>query len=88
MMYWYGNGMGGWGFVLMTVAVLVFWSLLIGAIVAPVRCFGPAGRAGRVSEPTPSGPERILAERYARGEIDEQEYRHRMAAVGRGGTQA
>ena len=28
MMYW-GNGMGGWGYVLMTVSMLLFWGLLI-----------------------------------------------------------
>ena len=29
----------------------------------------------------PKGPERMLAERYARGEIDEEEYRERLAVL-------
>jgi putative membrane protein len=29
----------------------------------------------------PKGPERTLAERYARGEIDEEEYRERLGVL-------
>lgn len=78
MMYWYGNGMGGWGYVLMALSTLVFWALIIGAIVALVRHLGDVRPAGQA--PT-TGPEGILAERFARGEIDEEEYRRRIAVV-------
>lgn len=84
-MYWYGTGMGGWGYVLMTLSMLLFWALIIGAIVALVRYLG-AGRTDRVTSTTPSGPERILADRFARGEIDEEEYRRRMAVIRRAAT--
>jgi putative membrane protein len=30
------------------------------------------------ARPTPADPRRLLAERFARGEIDEQEYRHAL----------
>jgi putative membrane protein len=73
--------MGGWGYVLMTLSMLLFWGLIIGAVVALVRYFGGAGRAVQVTPTTPNGPERILAERFARGEIDEDEYRRRIAVV-------
>ena len=33
-MMWYGDGMGGWGFVLMAVSTLVFWGALIAGGVA------------------------------------------------------
>jgi len=79
-MMWYGTGMGGWGYVLMTLSMLLFWGLVIGAIVALVRYFG-AGRADRPTPTTPNGAEGILAERFARGEIDEEEYRHRVAVI-------
>ncbi len=43
-MYW-GNGMGGWGMVLMTVSSLLFWGLVIAGIVALVRYAGRSGQA-------------------------------------------
>lgn len=52
---------------------------------------GPFGAPGPYGAPGPSGPgawagsglapEQILADRFARGEIDEKEYRQRMAAL-------
>ena len=35
----------------------------------------------------PPAPERLLAERFARGEIDEEEYRRRLAVL-RGASEA
>ena len=76
MMYW-GSGMGGWGMFLMTVTNLLFWGLLIAGIVLLVRYLGRGNHTG-----TPVGqprtPEQLLAERFARGEIDEEEYRRRL----------
>lgn len=80
-MMWYGTGMGGWEYALMTLSMLLFWGLVIGAIVALVRYLGGAGRASQAAPTRAIGPERILAERFARGEIDEEEYRRRIAVV-------
>jgi putative membrane protein len=80
MMYWYGSGMGGWGYALMAVSMLLFWVLIVGAVVALVR-YLTAGRADRATPTTQNAPEGILAERFARGEIDEEEYRHQMAVI-------
>lgn len=83
-MYWYGHGMGGWGFGLMAFSFLLFWALVIVAIVLLVRYFGRAGRQGGSFPPPGSyGPpgstaEQLLAERFARGEIDEEEYQRRL----------
>jgi putative membrane protein len=79
MMYW-GNGMGGWGMVLMIVSSLLFWGLVIAGIVALVRY---AGRGGQTGTPTGEGPtpQRILTERFARGEIDEDEYTQRLRVL-------
>jgi putative membrane protein len=76
MMY-YGPGMGAWGYLLMTANMLLFWGLLVAGIVFLVRYFGRPGPAGTHTET-------ILAERFARGEIDEEEYRGRLRTL-RGG---
>lgn len=80
MMYWYSNGMGDWGYVLMALSMLLFWGLIIGAIVALARYLGGARPTGQ-AQTTQNRPEGILAERFARGEIDEEEYRRRIAVV-------
>jgi len=82
MMYW-DNGMGGWGMALMTVSTLLFWGLVIAGIVALVRYTGRGVPRG--GPPAETGtPQRVLAERYARGEIDEEEYTRRLAVLGGG----
>ncbi len=80
MMYW-GNGMGGWGMAMMTVSSLLFWGLIIVGIVVLVRYVGRSGHpAPPVSErPT---PQQVLADRFARGEIDEEEYTRRLQVLG------
>jgi putative membrane protein len=81
MMYWYGTGMGGWGYVLMTVNLVLFWGLIVGGIFAVVRHFGGPGRAHQAVTWEQQTPEQILAQRFARGEIDEEEYHRRIAIV-------
>ena len=77
-MWWYGDGnLNAWGYVLMTVSMLLFWGLVIYGVVWLVR-YG--GRDDRSSTQVPT-PEDVLAERFARGEIDEQEYRERLATL-------
>jgi putative membrane protein len=80
MMYW-GSGMGGWGMVLMTVSTLLFWAMVIAGVFALVRYAGRGGQAG-----APTGhrltPQQLLAERFARSEIDEDEYLRRMQVLG------
>jgi putative membrane protein len=79
MMYW-GNGMGGWGYVVMTVSMLLFWGLLIVGVVLLVRYVGADRR--QPPPPTPaSDPQSLLAERFARGEINEDDYRQRLKVL-------
>jgi putative membrane protein len=74
MMWWYGNGMDGWGYTLMTVSMVLFWGLIVYGVIALVRY---VGRHDRSMDARPA-PEQVLAERFAHGQIDEQEYRQRL----------
>jgi putative membrane protein len=80
MMYgWDGWGWGGW--ILMALVMIAFWALLITAVVLGVRYV--AGGAGQ-RNPSLSQTNRaedVLAERFARGDIDEEEFRRRMTAL-------
>ena len=80
MMWWYGPGMNSWGYGLMTVSMVLFWALVIFGVGALVRHLGRGERvtADRLT------PEQILAERFARGEINEDEYQHRLDLLTRG----
>ncbi len=74
MMGWYGGGVGWGGWLLMTLMMLAFWALLIFGGLAVYRSLrtddnrSPQGR---------SDAERLLDERFARGEIDAEDYRER-----------
>jgi len=90
MMWWYGNsngidgnGMNGWGFALMTVSMVLFWGLVVFAVIAFVRHRGREDRSVIAARPT---AEQVLADRFARGDIDTQDYRDRLDAL-RGGHQ-
>ena len=74
------NGLDGWGYGLMTVSMVLFWGLIIYGVIALVRYLGRQDR----SVPARPTPEQVLAERFAHGQIDEQEYRQRLDAL-RGG---
>lgn len=78
VMYWYGDHMSGWGWALMTVGTITFWALVIVGIVLLVRYLGHSGQ--QPTQPTHT-PEQLLAERFARGEIDQEEYRDRLATL-------
>jgi len=70
------GGFGGWGMGFGVIFMLVFWLLVILGIVALVRWLlaprspGPSGR-----DKTPA---EIVQERYARGEINREEYEQKM----------
>ncbi|MFJ6279192.1 putative membrane protein [Arthrobacter subterraneus] len=81
MMYWDGS-MGGWGYVLMVLSFVLFWGTVITAIILVARSLG----AGKERQETGSGmgvADNLLAERFARGEIDETEYTARLTALRR-----
>jgi putative membrane protein len=73
---WGGNGWGWGGMVLAVFLVALIVAVFFG-IGYLVR--GGSQRNGGSSAAT--GPEDTLAHRFARGEIDEDEYRRRVALV-------
>jgi putative membrane protein len=61
----------------MSVSMVVFWGLLILGGIAVVRALNGRSPGGTPPERRPT-PEEVLDERFARGEIDEEEYRRRL----------
>ncbi len=62
----------------MGIGMVAFWALVAWAVVAIVRL-----TRGASNEPD---AEAILKERFARGEIDDEEYRRRRAALREAGS--
>ena len=83
-MWQYGNGMSGWGFPMMAGGLLV-WVLIVVGVIALLRHV-----IRESAEPRPqhvgSTAEELLAERFARGDITEQEYRDRLDVLRPGPT--
>lgn len=80
MMYGYGDGAWGMGaWIVMVLLVLLFWAAVITSIVLLFRRTGTTQGAA----PTHQDAERILNERFARGEIDEEEFSARRSALRR-----
>ena len=63
---------GGW--LMMTAVMVAFWGLVAWVVVVAIR----GSRAP--TRPTPD-PERILAERFAAGEINDEEFHRRLDAL-------
>ncbi|MBB6473276.1 putative membrane protein [Sphaerisporangium rubeum] len=76
IMWWDHDGMGGWGYALMTLGMVVFWGLVAATIVLAIRYAGKTTRTDRI--PSQQSAEEVLARRFARGEIDAEEYHARL----------
>ncbi|NGP08746.1 SHOCT domain-containing protein [Rhodococcus sp. 14C212] len=69
----WGSGAMGWvGWMVMTLAMIGFWALV---------AFGIAALFRTGSAPPPADPLRVLDDRFARGEIDADEYQARRRAL-------
>jgi putative membrane protein len=76
----FGHMMWGGGFGMFGgLTMLVFWILIIGLVVLAIRGFSDRSGMGGGTETT---AEDILQDRFARGEIDEEEYERRKATLG------
>ena len=74
MMY-FGDHMSGWAWVFMGFGSVLLWTALIICVVALVRYVSGNNRLGSGGH---KSAEELLAQRFARGEIDEADYRQRL----------
>ena len=79
-MWW--NHMDGADWWWMSLMMIVFWGLIIGLFVRALR------PAATTQQPRRPDPEELLAERFARGEIDEAEYRRSLDTLREHGSTA
>ncbi|GHH85526.1 SHOCT domain-containing protein [Streptomyces capitiformicae] len=80
MMFWHAHDMSGWGWFGMSIGMVAFWALIITALVLVFRAANRPHEHTHTPTAAPT-PQQILAERFARGEIDEEEYRRRLSAL-------
>jgi putative membrane protein len=79
MMYgWHQSGWGPGAWIVMVVAMLLFWSVVVVGVVMAVRYFRAPDTSSSDGLP---GAEEALRTRFARGEIDEEEYKRRMSVL-------
>ena len=75
-MMWSHGSIGWTGWIVMTVGMLAFWYLVIWVVLAMFR----GGTPNPPEQPQPD-PLRLLDERFARGEIDTDDYHARKQAL-------
>ena len=86
-MWNHGWGWGWSGWILTGLAMVVFWAVVISLVILAIRYFTSeftserSGAGTTRPAPGPNRAEDLLAERFARGEIDEDEFRRRMALL-------
>jgi uncharacterized membrane protein/Zn-dependent protease with chaperone function len=84
MMMMMDDGHWGWGsWILTTFATVVFWALVITAVVLLARYLLSLSQrtTGTTHATGASDAEQVLAERYARGDIDDDEYKRRLGLL-------
>jgi len=72
-MMWYGHGFG-YGLIATVIGLLT--TVIVVVIILRI-----VDRTSRDISPQRSTPDEVLADRYARGEITDEEYRHRASVL-------
>ena len=76
MMFWHdGWGAGGW--LLMSLLMIAFWATVIVGLIWLVRTTGGPSSLSPPNPDTNETARRILDERFARGELSEEDYTRR-----------
>ena len=81
-MYWFDHGMGGWGYAGMGIGMLLLFVVLLLAVALVVKSFAGDQRSSPMPRSERLSAEEILANRFATGEINETDYRERLAVLG------
>jgi len=79
-MWWDHSAWFSVGGIVMGLLMIAFWALVIWLVVALFRDRRPEAPGVRPTDPTPD-PKEILRQRFARGEIDEQEFRAKLEVL-------
>jgi putative membrane protein len=61
----------------MVATMLLFWGMLIALVLWAVRSIHGGGQQSRGDHTDSAVPDDVLAQRYARGEIDDEEFQRR-----------
>ena len=81
---WYdqdwGHGNGWLGGLIMAIAMLVFWGGIVVVVLLLARHYLPRRHTG---DDGGDAARRLLDERFARGEVDAEEYRQRRDLLGK-----
>ena len=78
---WHDGDWGAWGWVAMSLMMLVFWGGLVAMVVWLVRGTGGTRVGPKAASPPASNAEELLAQRFARGQIDAEESTHRRGVL-------
>lgn len=85
MMGWYGGGWGVGQWAGMGLGMLLFWGVVIALVVLVLRRPGQRHEHHHHEAPHSAADQatalRILDERFARGDLDQDEYRTRRAVL-------
>ncbi|MEV0488199.1 SHOCT domain-containing protein [Streptomyces sp. NPDC050508] len=79
MMYWNHHDMSGWDWFAMSIGSVLLWALLLTVAILLIRNLSHTSQRPHTLAAPP--PEQVLADRFARGEMDEEEYRNRLAVL-------
>lgn len=77
-MMWWNDDMSWGGWTAMIVLMLAFWALVIFGL---MTVFGQRDGGKQQTRPPSSDPQEILRERFARGEIDADDYHARQEVL-------
>jgi putative membrane protein len=81
MMYGRHHGFSGWDWLAMSLTMALLWLLIVGAVVLAVRLLSRRSHGAAPQGSPSASTATLLAERFARGEIGEEEYQRRLTVL-------